>query len=64
MTVGNLKVIILISILRNYSQVKKILINRILLLDLDIKKGMKGFKLHSLIKKNLSSFSSVRMPEK
>ena len=35
-----------------------------LLLDLDIKKGMKGFKLHSLIKKNLSSISSVRMPEK
>ena len=64
MTVGNLKVIILISILRNYSQVKKILINRMLLLDLDIKKGMKGFKLHSLIKKNLSSFSSVRMPGK
>lgn len=64
MTVGNLKVIILISILRNYSQVKKILINRMLLLDLDIKKGMKGFKLHSLIKKNLSSISSVRMPEK
>ena len=64
MTVGNLKVIILISILRNYSQVKKILINGMLLLDLDIKKGMKGFKLHSLIKKNLSSISSVRMPEK